>query len=127
VARFYYSPVRSLLTSCLVEGPILWTEIVHCEKSGAVLDEQTIEFCSSHYLKQQLTEIPTNWLVLAASKEAYKVLIPLCKERKLLGFDHPNSRAKKKIQTAARENPSYFIQKIQLLQPGIPDFWRYQE
>lgn len=65
--------------------------------------------------------------MLVASVDAYHALIPLCKNRKLLGFDHPTSFAKRKIQTATRENPALFIEMINNLIAGKPQFWRYIE
>ncbi|MFP5111604.1 hypothetical protein ACSU64_04370 [Bacillaceae bacterium C204] len=58
---------------------------------------QTIAF-SSHYFKQQLNEISDDWVLLAASADAYKILIPLCKDLKLLVLTIPVAGQKRRFK-----------------------------
>jgi hypothetical protein len=126
----YYGPIRKFLNACNLDGPILWTEAVHCQNAikGDGLSDKTIYSCSSRYLAKQLEQIPKDWLIIAGSAVAFKALKPLCRDRRLFGFNHPGRPERgKKVHTVATQDPNYFISILKNLQPGKPYYWKFQD
>lgn len=89
----YYKFLRKFVNNIGLDGPILWTELVKCEKrsTGVQLPLQTARICTNTYLLRELREVPQKWLIIAVGREAHKALSYLYPTRSILGVPHPTS------------------------------------
>lgn len=89
----YYKFLRDFVNNLGFKGPILWTELVKCEKQArkTQIPLQTFRICTSKYLKRELDLISDDWLIVAVGREAHKALSYLYAKRSILGIPHPTS------------------------------------
>lgn len=89
--RRYYFSLRNLVTLIGFKGPILWTELVKCEKKESTKDInlQTFRICVDSYLKREIKLLPSEWPLFAVGKEPYKALAYLFPKRSVIGIPHP--------------------------------------
>lgn len=81
----------NLLSSCKFNGPILWTEIAHCEtklgKTRPVTPKRVAtSICSRLYLAKEIKTVPNDWLIIAVEVNAYEILLPMCPDNTLVGI-----------------------------------------
>ena len=87
----YYAHLRRLLDCLGLDGPILWTELAHCENEAGVaqLPLQTFRTCTRAFLQRELALFPEAWPLVAVGTEAYKGLAYRFPERTVIGASHP--------------------------------------
>jgi len=89
--RSYYKSLRRLADEFGLTGPILWTELVKCEKIKGVrsIPLQTYRTCIRYYLNKELSLAPENWPVIAASRRVYNALAYMYPKGNIIGVPHP--------------------------------------
>jgi len=87
----YYKILRRFVRLIGFKGPILWTELVKCEKQSNTNFPplQTFRNCTSNYLRREMRIIPNDWPIIALGLEAYKALSYLYPKKTILGLPHP--------------------------------------
>jgi len=86
----HYGMLRTLVRDIGINGPILWSDVVKCQKwKKDNIPTDTIRYCSARFLKQELALLPSEWLLIAVGKEAFNLLIFHCLERKVMGVPNP--------------------------------------
>ena len=94
----YYSKLRYLANRLGLNGPILWTEVVHCENEngtgGLTFNKfpQTFRACMRDYLLKEMERVPSTWKVIAVTREAYSVARCLFLDHGVIGVPHPRSQ-----------------------------------
>jgi hypothetical protein len=127
---FYYGPVRKILNALNLDGPILWTEVAHCESKlndkgkKLPLKRLTTSICSRNYLSKEIKSVPNDWIVIGVGKIAYELLLPMFPEHRLVGISHPSFfRKNSKLHKEISSNSSKFIYKLNNLNKGEHLFW----
>jgi uracil-DNA glycosylase len=86
----YYIRARSFADQAGLSGPILWTELVHCQSvNGVPLSVQTIRECINKHLVPQIRLLSREAVLVALGGEAYKILAYRFNKRLVLGVPHP--------------------------------------
>jgi hypothetical protein len=124
----FYGPIRDFLNSCKIEGPILWTEVAHCETTLTGKRPKPVppsrlstSICSRLYLSEELKAIPEDWLIIAVGKDAFEILLPMCPTKTLIGIPHPAYFEKKnthKFITRVINNAQFYIEDINSIKSG---------
>jgi hypothetical protein len=89
----YYKFLRMFVNKIGLKGPILWTELVKCEKSSAksYIPLQTFRTCTNKFLTKEIKHTPIDWPIIAIGREAHKALSYLYPSRSILGIPHPTA------------------------------------
>jgi hypothetical protein len=87
----YYNRLKDFVHEIGLEGPILWTELVKCEKISSIKKPpiQTFRICTHTFLSKELEYLPGNWPLIGIGKDSFKVLSFLYPTRAILGIPHP--------------------------------------
>ena len=96
----YYKQLRQFLDEAGLRGPILWTELVHCESAAHVkeLSVQTIRASIDRYLVREIASVPDQWPLIGVSAEAYKILAYRFPRRLVIGVPHPTGSRQGQFQ-----------------------------
>lgn len=128
---FYYGPIRKILNALDLEGPILWTEIAHCESKinekgkKLPLKRRITSICSRNFLSKEIKAVPNDWLIIGVGKDAYELLLPMSPEHRLLGISHPNFwRKNQKLHNEIAMNSSLSIYELNNMKKGDYVFWQ---
>jgi hypothetical protein len=119
----FYGPIREFLKACQIEGPILWTEVAHCQTEligkkklkSAPPSRIATSICSRNYLSAELKAVPEDWLIIAVGKDAFEILLPMCPNNMLIGIPHPayfEKQFSQKFITRVKDNPESYIRDI---------------
>lgn len=85
----YYYKLNKFVRQYGIMGPILWTEVVHCEcRVKRQLSLKTQITCSRTFLTRELALLPKNWTIFAVGREAYQALIFKYNDFKIVGVPH---------------------------------------
>lgn len=88
----YYTRLRELLAALKITGPILWTELVKCEKEPkTTLPVQTLRTCAHRYLQREIALVPKEWPILAIGKGVFNDVSFIAAARGVVGVPHPTS------------------------------------
>lgn len=89
----YYKFLRNLVNKIGYDGPILWTELVKCEKRNrnTPIPLQTFRICTNKFLSKEIDKVPPEWPIIAVGREAHKAISYLYPTRSVLGVPHPTS------------------------------------
>lgn len=97
----YYSKLRAFVDAFGIKGPVLWTEVVHCEmvNDKIPLSDATILDSAKRYLARELTPIPADWPIIAVgvgkpfqvltAGKPYQILAEKFANRRIIGIPHP--------------------------------------
>lgn len=87
----YYRYLRRLVDCLDLDGPILWTELAHCETKPHVtkLSSQTLHTCTSAFLVREVAPLPRGWPLIAVGRDALKFLPDRFPDRTVIGTPHP--------------------------------------
>jgi hypothetical protein len=86
----YYCRSRAFVDQTGLSGPILWTELVHCQSAKDVpLSVQTIRDCINKYLVPQIKLLSREAVLVGLGGEEYKILAYRFHKRLVLGVPHP--------------------------------------
>ena len=89
----YYGKLREFAERLAFKGPILWTDIVKCQKDTgkkkkSELPAQTIRNCVNEYLLEEVEKAPENWPIIACGKVAFNTVSYLFLDRLIIGIPH---------------------------------------
>jgi len=89
----YYKFLRDFVTCLRLDGPILWTELIKCESdsNNGTLPLQTCRICTNKFLRKEMECVPSEWPLIAVSRESHKALSYLFPNKSVLGVPHPTS------------------------------------
>jgi hypothetical protein len=89
----YHIKVHKLIQGIGLDGPIIWTELVKCEKAkgSKLLPLDTLRHCMKRFLLRELVPelIPIDWPIIGIGKQAFDVLCYIAPERTVIGVPHP--------------------------------------
>ncbi len=88
----FYKRLYGFLSELGYCGPVIWTELVKCERapqSRGVLPLQTCRTCSHKFLKRELAEVDQEWPIFAIGREAFKGVSYMVGDRAVVGVPHP--------------------------------------
>jgi hypothetical protein len=87
----YYALLRRLLDCLGRDGPILWTELAHCETEADLvrLPLQTFRTCTGAFLQREVALFPATWPLFAVGTESYNGLAYRFPRRTVIGVPHP--------------------------------------
>jgi len=89
----YYGKLREFAEKLGFKGPILWTDVVKCQKDidknkKSELPAQTIRNCVNEYLLEEVEKAPENWPIIACGKVAFNAVSYLFLDRLIIGIPH---------------------------------------
>jgi len=88
----YYLRLRGIVREMGFDGPILWTELVKCEKENSELKElpvETIRNCIKKYLYKEIETTDNNWQIFAIGRISFNVLSFRFPNSPIIGIPHP--------------------------------------
>jgi hypothetical protein len=107
-----------------LKGPVLWTELVHCElrEKGMRLSIPTIRDSINRYLFQEVEVIPTSWPLIAVGKDVFPILAYRFPDRQIIGIPHPTGAYGQfpKLCTRGRIAPQAAKQLGEIIASGDP-------
>lgn len=89
--HLYYIRIRGFIDLIGLSGPILWSELVKCEKRQRRIELplDTLRTCTGKFLKKELEVMPDDWPIIGVGREAYKACSYLFPDRTVIGIPHP--------------------------------------
>jgi len=90
IADPYHKPIREIVDSLGLRGPILWTELVKCEneKGKKGLQINTIQTCADLFLRKEV-DLAERWPIVTIGKYPYCYCISEFQDRTIIGLYHP--------------------------------------
>ena len=87
----FFKPLRDLVHASGITGPILWTELIHCQSSPQIRmpSIQTIRYSVNTYLKDEVALMP-DAPIIAVGGKVFEPLSYLFFNRKIIGVPHPS-------------------------------------
>lgn len=87
----FFKPLRDLVRGAGIMGPILWTELIHCQSRPQIRTPliKTIRYSVNTYLKEEVALMP-DVPIIAAGDKAFELLSYLFFDRKIIGVPHPS-------------------------------------
>lgn len=120
----YYTSLATFLNAAGLKGPVLWTELVHCElrDKKTRLTIQTIRDSINRYLFRQLEVIPKSWPLIAVGKDVFPILAYRFPDRQIIGVPHPTGSYGQfpKLCSAGKLNPTASKQLTEIITSGAP-------
>ncbi len=91
----YYRQLTRLVKALGINGPILWTDTVKCQKADPKTRfshskfRATVHRCVGKHLRLELAACPDDWIAIGVGNDAFSTLTLVCPERFVLGVPHP--------------------------------------
>jgi hypothetical protein len=82
---------REFLIQADIAGPVLWTELVHCESADGVknLSVQTVRDSIDRYLVREIACVPADRPLIGIGAKAFEILAYRFPRRLVIGVPHP--------------------------------------
>lgn len=117
----YYKQLREFLNESGIRGPILWTELVHCESAAGVkqLSVQTVRDSIDRYLEREIACVSEteNSPLIGVGAKAFEILAYRFPRRLVIGIPHPTGSfgqfaklmPKRKLEPHSKEQLTAFL------------------